>query len=131
MIATPLDNSYPRYGTVVFNNSYGGTSCPYSGGETENYVESYVTYLTKKYEISVTGSLITKEELESLGCSKSDNTCLNSEYEWIYSTSYWAYPYNNNILNVYTKGAFGSSTVCGANATFGVRPVITISKDIL
>ena len=72
--------------------------------------------------------LITYEELDTLGCSFSNNLC-NSAPSWVYATTYWtgsAYS-SNYIWSV--AGTSGQYGIHFTNNERGVRPVITISKS--
>ena len=70
--------------------------------------------------------MITKQDLESLGCSISSNSCLGAP-DWVYSTSYWTgyIDEENRILFVNMLGMANKSSYTFDN-TCGVRPVIEI-----
>ena len=95
-----------------------------------DYIENYKTYLSTLGVTPSEARLITKEELETLGCSSSSYSC-NSAPSWVYATSYWsgsAYD-DNDVWSVLSNGVFGGSIYSSGYAT-GVRPVITISKSL-
>ena len=121
-----------RIGTTEFSSaSVKGTNySSYTGSIVEDYVEEYVEYLSNEYDATVSGGLITKAELESLGCTSSSNTCSSSTYPWVYTTSYWSgSPYNANLVwVVYSNAGFNGYNYSYASR-FGVRPVITISAS--
>ena len=114
-----------KYGSSYPANVYDNNSNLYT--PTQNYK----TYLKNTLgKTSVDARLITYEELIGLGCNKSEKTC-KSAPSWVYnSTWYWtasAYDYFN-VWGVDLDGRFGG-TGCMADAVYGLRPVITISKS--
>ena len=129
-IGYPGDESYPRIGTTPFSSdSVKGTNySSYTGSIVEDYVEEYVQYLSDEYDATVSGGLITKAELESLGCSSS--SCSSSTYPWIYTTSYWSgSPLATSYVWIVTSDASFRSNIYRNDYNFGVRPVITISAS--
>ncbi len=98
------------------------------------YVDNYVTYLTQQ-GVSVTGRLISKEELVTLGCNESTEYCDSSDNHggtapgWVYQTSYWTgFAINDlEILGLYSDGKLGIDT-CGDEGDWGLRPVIILKK---
>ena len=109
-------SSYPAY-------VYDSNSTLYS------YVENYKTYLSTLGVTPIEARLITYEELESLGCSGSDNSCSEAP-EWVYATTYWSGSATNTNLVWYVRsdGRFGYSDY-SSDFGHGVRPVIIISKS--
>lgn len=79
--------------------------------------------------------LITKEELEQLGCSVSGHSCKTSEYNWLYSTNYWISSSSeddtSNIYKVKIDGSFDYYTSDNNEEENGIRPVITILKSVI
>jgi len=74
------------YGTIAFSNS--GTS--YSGSLLEGYINDYIDKLEDDYGVSgISGDAITLNELETLGCSSSSNSCSEAP-SWVHTTSYWS-----------------------------------------
>ena len=120
-----------RNGTVAFSNK----SSSYIGSIVENYVNTYKILIESKYNVDVVDArLITKEELtssETFACVEKES-CSN-EYSWIYSTSYWTSSANGDgyVWYILSDGSFDLSSYNGFydSSYFGVRPVITISKD--
>ncbi len=115
---------YPFVGLTVFSNN----SSTYSGSIVEGYVNSYKTYLTNMgVEIS-SARLITKTELEGLGCSSDDYSC-SSAPSWIYSTSYWSGTADNDESGVWAVffGNFFDAPDYNYDLELGIRPVIEIS----
>lgn len=120
---------------IVGTVAYDSTS-PYSNVYETSEIKPYVdAYKTKLEELNGNISevrLITKEELEALGCDSSNYTC-SSAPSYIYSTSYWTMsPYvgsDRYSWDVRSYGDFGNDLVSVDNA-FGVRPVIEISKSL-
>ena len=148
----------PSYGAVVFSwDSYWtenqvlkpeyGTSYPvyvYTNAKSNNkyitdiaeYVENYVSYLNNQ-NVSVSGRLISKEELENL--VNDGNEMLNvssnnlSNYvgkEWIFSTSYYtgnAYDYER-MYSIRCLSTMVKDEYLNGNVNVGVRPVIILEK---
>ena len=126
-----------RKGTIKFSNtnywsstvsSYPSYVCD-SNSTLYSYVEDYKTYLSTLGVTPIEARLITKEEIETLGCSGS--SCKNAP-SWVCATSYWmgeAYS-SSFVWMVYSSGSF-SSYDPSVNTRFGCRPVITISRDYL
>ena len=107
-------SSYPSY---IYNEN----SLLYS------YVENYKTYLSTLGVTPSEARLITKEELEGLGCSGS--SC-SSAPSWVYATSYWSgsADSSSSICNVLSYGVF-TTNINSYDISNGCRPVIVISKD--
>jgi hypothetical protein len=123
-------------GVTYFSNSTtaGEKDNDYEGSIAEKYVNEYLDYLIQKANLdknTVSATLITIEELEALGCSKSDGNCTNAP-EWLYSTSYWT----KSKYYYYGKESTGSLWVVTKDGKLqdapnianylGIRPVITI-----
>ena len=71
--------------------------------------------------------MITKEEIEGLGCS---GTGCSKAPSWVYTTSYWtgtAYSYSS-IYRIFSDNYY-TEIGCSNSSINGVRPVIVISKD--
>ena len=134
------DDGGTQYGNVIYSattywkdgnklkEEYGTTYPVYAFDDNSNvkqYVDNYVTYLNNQ-RAKVTGRLISKEELETLGCDESNVTC-SSAPEWVYQTSYWSGSVTSNT--VYSVFSF-SDFIYGTynNDGFGVRPVIILEK---
>ena len=128
-----------RKGTTKFSNTNYWTSTVssypayvYDSNSTlYSYVENYKTYLSTLGVTPIEARLITYEELESLGCSGSDNSCSEAP-EWVYATTYWsgsAY----NAYDVWFVGSYGGfgGDFYSSDSRYGVRPVITISKSLI
>ena len=119
-------------GTISFSN----VSNVYSGSIVEEYVNNYKTKLEEYYEIEVLEArLISSDELKEFGCNYVNKLCFTDrEYTWIYSTSYWTGTGKgtskyNWVVYVRTIGDnYYAQSI--AKTTFGVRPVIIVSKDI-
>ena len=126
-----------RKGTTKFSNTnyWSSTVSSYpayvydSNSTLYSYVENYKTYLSTLGVTPIEARLITYEELESLGCSGSDNSCSEAP-EWVYATTYWsgsAYD-TDEVWRVSSYGSFGFDFY-SIVSYIGVRPVITISKS--
>ena len=120
-----------RKGTTPFSSSevHGTNYSSYEGSIVEGYVNEYKSKLEAIGAEIEEARLITKEELEGLGCSASSYTC-NTAPSFIYSTSYWsgsAYDASSYyVWTVYSNADFTSDYYTNSNS-FGVRPVIGIS----
>lgn len=109
------------------------------------YVNNYVSYLqTVLEDTSISGDLITLTELKALGCvvptdyagisDYSGRTCINSPYKsWLINGQYWwtrsASSGSSSYMWVLSAG--GGLYSNSYSRDNGVRPVITISKEIL
>ena len=128
-----------RKGTTKFSNTnyWSSTVSSYpayvydSNSTLYSYVENYKTYLSTLGVTPIEARLITYEELESLGCSGSDNSCSEAP-EWVYATSYWSGSANraNRVWLVDSLEFFRFSGYDDV-FDFGVRPVITISRSLI
>ena len=100
------------------------------------YVEPYVAKLkTLGAPDTITGRLLKLSEAESLGCEQED-MCYNSNYSWVYSTSYWLGSGGPSATVDYAWIIHKSNMVDYNKATkndqYGVRPVIVVNtSDIL
>ena len=115
-------------GTSSFSNSSnkGTYYSDYEGSLVEKYVNNYKTYLINLGANISNARLITKSELETLGCISNDESCSDAP-SWVYSTSYWtgtAYSSSDTFF-VFSYARFGNA-YCLGEALFGVRPVIEI-----
>ena len=120
-----VEEIYPFIGTTAFSN----TSNAYSKSIVEGYVNNYNSYLITQGVTPIDARLITRDELLSLGCSEDDWRCDDAP-GWVYATSYWsgaAYD-SDSVLFVYSTGFFYFDNY-SSNGNYGVRPVITISRD--
>ena len=111
-------SSYPAY---VYNSS----------SNLYTHVENYKTYLGTLGVTPSEARLITYEELESLGCSGDDWSCSEAP-SWVYATSYWSGSAfgANDVWRVHSITRFDRSYYDYVS-TFGVRPVITISRSLI
>ena len=120
-------------GTTAFSSDTqkGTNYSDYNGSIVEGYVNAYKDSLEgEEYGIDVVEArLITKEELEGLGCSSSSHSC-SSAPSWIYATCYWSGSANDTsrVWFVASDVDLGDSAY-GNAASYGVRPVIIISKS--
>lgn len=150
-----LDTNYRQSTTenqVAFSNSKGWEYTPgpkeidiqQYDGDAKTYVNEYVSYLkTQTGDNNLSGTLITLTELKSLGCTgiKDDysitynENCANSEHKsWLVNSQKWwtrsASPtHKDTVWLVYSDGSLHDYYL--HSNTFGVRPVITISKSAL
>ena len=118
-----------RKGTTPFSSTevHGTNYSSYEGSIVEGYVNEYKSKLEAIGAEIEEARLITKEELEELGCSSSGHTC-GSAPSFIYSTSYWTGSafYTSYVWSVYSDADFYNLIYTSDNS-FGVRPVIGIS----
>jgi len=125
---------FPYVGTTAFSSaSQKGTNySDYSGSIVEGYVNNYNSYLVTQGVTPIEARLITKDELIGLGCSEADWSCSLAP-SWVYLTSYWSGSADNvrSVWNVDSTGYFIGNTFNSYDIGFGVRPVITISRDYL
>ena len=120
-------------GTVAFSSTNYWSADSYPADVYDNnsllypIVEEYVSYLNGTLIEDATGSLLTYNQAESLGCSGS--SC-SSAPTWVYSTKYWTGSAigTNGVWYVHSNGGFGSD-IYDYGSRFGVRPVITISTS--
>ena len=128
-----------RKGTTKFSNtnywsstvsSYPSYVCD-SKSTLYSYVENYKTYLSTLGVTPSEARLITKEEIETLGCSSSSYSC-KSAPSWVYATSYWLGSAHSttHVWVVYSDGDFDYNGY-SFNLNYGCRPVIVISKDLI
>ena len=120
-----VDGEYPFIGTTAFSN----TNSTYSGSIVEGYVNNYKTYLTNMGVDISSARLITKAELEKLGCNEDDYSCSDAP-SWVYSTSYWSGSAfdTSSVWTVDSNAGFDDYNFYADDA-FGVRPVIEISES--
>ncbi len=104
------------------------------------YIENYIDFLKENLDtVSISGTLITLNDLKELGCTISDDyntdsmSCVNSDYaSWLIINQYWLTRsadsrYSNEFYAITYSGSVLSSDVGGRGA---VRPTITISKEL-
>ncbi len=121
--------AFPFIGSVPFDDD----SQIYAGSTIEEYVNTYASELAKlNGGENITTRLITLNELETMGCDSNTNSC-DSVPAYITSTSYWtSSPYESNagrVWSVDSRGLLSSYTFLN-DSSFGVRPVIEISKSL-
>ena len=122
-----VDGKFPYVGTTAFSN----TNSSYSGSIVEGYINNYKTEIEKMGATVVEARPITKDELisEKIGCTEADKKCTVAP-SFIYQTSYWANPTESSdtVWIVLSGGTFGPFSY-SSDVSFGVRPVIVISKN--
>ena len=114
------------YGINNSNNDATSTITPF----VNQYVQKFNSQISGA---SVTGRLISYEELSSLGCNKSQESC-HSAPSWVYQTSYWSgsarSAYGTSIYVVNSYGDFFGYNM-DSDYTFGIRPVIEINTSVI
>ena len=111
-------DSYPA-------NVYNSSSSLYG------YIENYKTYLKSNSLNVIDARLITKEDLESLGCVISKWSCTEAP-SWVYNITYWssiAYG-ENTVLTISDGGGIGANRYL-IEGFAGVRPVIEIDRSTI
>ena len=125
MIGYDETSEYNR-GVTEFSTN----STSYTGSIAETYVNNYKEIIEEDGIDVVEARLISYNELvesNTFGCEE-DDYCYTTN-TWIYLTSYWTgSSQSNRVWRIYKGGAFALSPYSYDN-TFGVRPVIVISKD--
>ena len=127
----------PEYGTSypadVYDEQYKGAPGE-SNYSVAYYVDGYKTKLTE-YGVTIKDTrLLTYAEAidSSIGCDSSNYRCPTNGF--ITNTTFWlgsAFS-NNYVWFVSSGGAFGDNSIGYVNSvdfTFGVRPVIVVSKS--
>ena len=131
-----------RRGVVAFSNSpywySGGLKAEYglgfpvdvydSNSYLYNYVENYKMYLDNLGVTPIEARLISNDELVELKCSENDIVC----FSWLYATTYWsgsAFSRNQVVGVASGVGVVTTNNQFNSLGLYGVRPVITISKD--
>ena len=120
---TSSHNLLSKYGTSYPANVFDSNSNLYKP------LENYKTYLKNTLgKTSITTKIMTYEDLISLGCNESEQTC-ESAPSFVYNTNYWTAvaDRNNYVWDVNSDGVFGGSYFGYSGS--GLRPVITISKS--
>ena len=133
-------NGYSRSGVIfsdyqggIFNNyrsinirEYPGPvyDALYGSNGYENYIQSKIPGATVR--------LITMDELELLGCSSDESTCVNAP-EWLKGYAFWTQTANSfddsvwAYTHVYGDDYFGPY-FAGYDDMFGVRPVVSFTE---
>ena len=141
--ATPITNptgiqdiraiGYCAGGSNIGGTMFSYTGSSYEGSIVEGYVNAYKEIIEgDKYGVPVVEArLITKEELEMLGCISEENMCEDVP-RWVTYTSYWSGSYNDasHVWTVtHVDGDFYAA-IYNDLSGYGVRPVIIISSDL-
>lgn len=109
-------------------------------GPVKTYVNEYVSYLSSEIgDSSHTGTLITMTELETLGCTISDDysyasDCSKSEHKsWLVNGQHWwtRSAFSNNAEDIWYVNDSGYLFEIRYTDIPSVRPVITINKKYL
>ena len=120
-------------GTVAYDSEEPYSNV-YETSEIKPYVDAYKTKLEELNGNISEARLITKEELETLGCDGTNNYTCSSAPSYIYSTSYWtmspSVDLDNDSWYVNSNDYFHHYNV-NNDDLYGVRPVIIISKSLI
>lgn len=123
----------PRKGVIAYSSDeiHGEKYSSYVGSIAEMYVLEYKSYL-EGLNIKINDArIIIVEELEKLGCSSSEGTCDNA-FQWVYFPPHWtATAYDDTYIWRLASGGSLLTRVYSLNSSQGVRPVITILKNII
>ena len=125
--------NFPWIGVVPFSNDeyHGNNYSDYSGSLVEKYVNDYKNIIESIGVEVLEARLITKDELvNDFGCVESTQSCRNSDYSWIYSSSYWTSTANDGtrVWVVVSDGKFTYDEY-QLGVCVGVRPVLVIPRD--
>ncbi len=123
-----LSGGYPRIGTINYSKNANDNS--YANSVVKPYVDEYVSYLKELTGINISGELITRDELLSLGCSANPSTCNTASFDWVTGITYWTMSPGDTNKKIYLVGAdgyFNASTGMDNVDQRGVRPVITVN----
>ena len=122
--------------TKYSNNNLSGSNGAYvldSNTLLYTYVQNYVGYISNRYSVTVNGSLISANQLNSLGCNitigDNDNTndSCNNAPSWIGGSTYWTATADAaNKAYVVNSNKTISSIIYNNETDVGVRPIITI-----
>ena len=129
-LKTSYGTSYPAW---VYTDKDGNIN---ENNSIYEHVEYYEKYLKENGVESAEGTLISYEQLVSLGCDASTNACASevagestngTALEWVYYTSYWSGSAGdvNFVWYVNSSGYFDNYHYAD-DFEFGVRPVINI-----
>lgn len=117
-------------GTVAYDSI--NRSNVYETSEIKPYVDTYKTKLEELNGNINEVRLITKEELDKVGCDSNNYTC-SSAPSYITATSYWTMSpdvdNDSRLWRVYSNDYFSYVYVHYVD-NYGVRPVIEISKSL-
>ena len=105
-------------------------SSNYETSVVKNYINNYGSYLQSVGAVYNNIRLITTDELVSLGCDESSNSCSNAK-SFVMNTSFWtetAYD-SDYVWFAVTDGNYDHYITSDRKDRFGVRPVIEISID--
>ena len=115
------------------DEKHGEYYADYSGSLVEQYVNNYDDYLSSIGLVTEETRLITEQELVSI-CSDEILVAGVVSFcpSWIYSTSYWidGKTSDSNVMSVCSDSSYMGMEYDTDNS-YGVRPVIVVSKDYL
>ena len=120
---------FPFIGTVPFSDDSkkGDVPSDYNGSIVEGYVNDYKSYLESLGVTVTTARLVTLEELEAVGCSRTSSNC-NAAPKEVYSSTYWVGTAKNEdvVYIVGVDGIFNTLFYCWVPYLAGVRPIIEV-----
>ena len=93
------------------------------------YIEAYATYLQNNGVSSATASILTVDQVKTLGC---DGDCAASTPLWLYKdqVNVWLWDqedYESGFLTILTGGGFYTVEHSNAGTSYYLRPVVTMS----
>ena len=122
---TSNHNLLSKYGTSYPTNVFDSNSNLYKP------LENYKTYLRNTLgKASIEAKLMTYEDLISLGCNESEETC-KSAPSWVYSVNSWTASAHDNGSVWFADSGAHFTTYIFDIPSLGLRPVITVSKSEL
>lgn len=126
---------FPIIGVTEFSNNdkKGDTLSSYEGSVIEEYVNNYAVQLQSMGVNVVSSGLLHQDDIVNIfGCDTIEGSCVNSQYSWVYSTSYWYLGDSCDVDEAYSMlsdGDFSNGMKCTSKQFRGVRPVIVVPVD--
>ena len=120
---------FPMYGGYPFDSD---DNSLYSTSDIKFVVDDYASYISSLGYSPLYSLLMSTDYLEMLGCDIEHNTCTTSEYEWLYSTSYWTMSSDEeHYAYVVAMNGYIMQVSCYVQYAWGVRPVLIFEKSSL
>ena len=120
---------FPMYGGYQFSNN---NNSIYNSSDIKLVVDNYGDYLSGLGYTPIQAALMNVSFLDSLGCDIENRTCLTSDYDWLYSTSYWtSLAYDDSSVYVVASTGYILDVNCYVRYAWGVRPTLLFNKSNL
>ena len=137
----PTSASGSINGTVRYHDELKNTDVYYESSYVKMYVDEYTSYMNNHYHINATGDTMTLNDLAKMaglssitsgGLYEDSPTKVAVLPHWVYGTSYWLKTKSTQDIphTIRTLGII-SQEVHLRNDSLGVRPVLTISKELI